>query len=137
MTKISFGSLPKFVCDCIPVPISLTCVGGTHAAVKITTIIAAVFAACSSGAALTGCASKSLPPRALPAQVKITREQAQQTALAQAPGGRVRQTELDDDQGELIWAFDIVTPGSTNLTEITVDAVTGGVISVATETPDH
>lgn len=88
--------------------------------------------------ALAGCASSQLQPVALPAQARITRSQAAQTALAQAPRGVIKDAELENDDGNLIWSFDIATPGSKTLTEINVDAVTGYVVSIATETPeDH
>jgi len=81
---------------------------------------------------LAGCATTP-QAAALRAQPRISREQAARAALAQAPGGRIREAELDQESGKLIWWFDITTPGSKNLTEVNVDAITGGVISVATE----
>lgn len=80
---------------------------------------------------LAGCATPQ--DAALLAQPRISREQAARAALAQAPGGRIREAELAQESGKLIWWFDITTPGSKNLTEVNVDAFTGGVISVATE----
>jgi uncharacterized membrane protein YkoI len=81
-----------------------------------------------------GCASDRQAQAALRAQARVSQAQAEQTALTHAPGGAIKQSELENDNGKLIWWFDIVTPGSKNVTEVSVDAMTGGVISVATET---
>ena len=83
---------------------------------------------------VAGCASDRQAQAALRAQARISQAQAEQTALTQAPGGAIKQGELEDDNGKLVWWFDIVTPGSKHVTEVSVDALTGGVISVATET---
>ena len=85
----------------------------------------------------TGCATEQKEQAALLAQVKVSREQAEQAALTKVPDGTIKYAELESDNGELIWSFDVATPGSRNVTEVNVDAVTGGVISVATETPEQ
>jgi hypothetical protein len=36
----------------------------------------------------------------------------------------------------LIWSFDIATPGSKNITEVAVNAVTGKIVAVDIETPE-
>jgi uncharacterized membrane protein YkoI len=84
-----------------------------------------------------GCATEKQEQAKLQAQAKISREQAQQTALAKVPGGTVSEAELEKEKGKLIWSFDIATPGSKNITEIAVDAITGDVVSVETETPEQ
>lgn len=99
-------------------------------------IIAGGLAAAIAAMSLTGCASERKEQARLQAQAKIGRQQAEQAALAKAPGGTIKEGELENDDGKLIWWFDLVTPGSKDLTEISVDAMTGGVISVATERPE-
>ena len=84
---------------------------------------------------VSGCASEKSEPAEMRAQAKISREQAQQTALARVPGGSVKDAELEKEKGLLIWSFDIATPDSKNITEIAVNAVTGGVVSLEHETP--
>jgi uncharacterized membrane protein YkoI len=69
----------------------------------------------------------------LQAQAKISKEQAQQTALAKMPGGTVKEGELEKEKGKLIWSFDLTTPGSKGITEVNVDALTGDVVSVEKE----
>lgn len=97
----------------------------------------AVLALGCAALALAGCASDQSAQAALLAQVKINREAAEQAALAKTPGGRIKEAELDNDQGKLVWWFDIATPGAKDVTEVNVDALTGGVISVTTEIPEQ
>jgi len=73
----------------------------------------------------------------LQAQARISKDQAQQTALAKAPGGTVKEGELEKEKGRLIWSFDITTPDSKDITEVGVDAITGDVVSVEKETPEQ
>jgi uncharacterized membrane protein YkoI len=73
----------------------------------------------------------------LQAQAKITRADAEKIALAKAPGGTVKGAELENEDGKLVWSFDIVTPGTKDITEVLVDAQTGAVVSVEKESPEH
>lgn len=67
------------------------------------------------------------------AEAKVSRADAQATALAKAPNGVVRESELEKEHGKLVWSFDIATPGTTDITEVNVDATTGQVASVEKE----
>ena len=73
----------------------------------------------------------------LQAEAKVSRAEAERTALAQAPNGTVKEAELEKEKGKLIWSFDIATPGSKDITEVNVDDITGAVISVEKETPEQ
>jgi uncharacterized membrane protein YkoI len=84
-----------------------------------------------------GCATEKQEQAALQAQAKVSKEQAQQTALAKVPGGTVKEGELEKEKGKLIWSFDIATTGSQDITEIAVDAITGEIVSVDKETPEQ
>jgi uncharacterized membrane protein YkoI len=84
---------------------------------------------------LAGCESEQKEQARLAAQAKVSKADAQATALAQAPNGTVKEGELEKEKGRLIWSFDIATPGSKDITEVNVDAITGAVVSVAKETP--
>ena len=90
---------------------------------------------CSALAAvlLAGCAAENQAK--LMAEAKISKETAQQTALARVPNGSVQTGELERENGKLIWSFDIAVPNSKDIQEVAVDAITGGVIAVETETP--
>jgi uncharacterized membrane protein YkoI len=71
---------------------------------------------------------------AIRAQAKITQEEAEKTALAKVPNGKIKAAELQKEHGRLIWSFDISMPESTEITEIQVDANTGKIVSTQVET---
>jgi uncharacterized membrane protein YkoI len=100
-------------------------------------IITGVLAAAIAALGAAGCASEKQEQAELQAQAKISKEQAQQTALAKAPGGTVKEAELEKEKGKVIWSFDIATPDSKDITEVNVDASTGEVVSVEKEKPEH
>lgn len=70
------------------------------------------------------------------AHARIGKAEAEKTALAEAPGGKVKTAELEEENGRWVWSFDIATPGTEDITEVVVDARTGTVVSVGKETPD-
>jgi uncharacterized membrane protein YkoI len=74
-----------------------------------------------------GCAPTQSP--------KVSKSAAEAVALTRAPGGTVKESELEKEHGRLVWSFDIATPGTDVITEVQVDAVTGEVVSVEKETP--
>ena len=86
-------------------------------------------------AGLVGCATEKESEAKLQAQAKVTKTDAERIALAKVPGGTVKEGELEKEKGKLIWSFDIATPGSQDITEVAVDAVTGAVLSIEKETP--
>jgi predicted small secreted protein len=100
----------------------------------------------STSLLLAGVLNSTLPPRAfaatkdenqsaLQAKAKVTEAQARNTALAKVPNGKIKEGELEEENGRLVWSFDITVSGSKNTTEVQVDANTGEVVSVASETP--
>ena len=86
-------------------------------------------------AGLIGCATEKEEQAKLAAQAKIGRADAERTALTKAPGGTIKEGELEKEKGKLIWSFDITTPGTQDVMEVGVDAITGEVVSVEKETP--
>ena len=84
---------------------------------------------------LTACVSEKYEQAQFVAQAKVSRAEAEKTALTQAPNGTVKEAELEKEKGRLIWSFDIATPGSQDITEVAVDAITGAIVSVEKETP--
>jgi len=72
----------------------------------------------------------------LQAEAKISKEDATRTALAQVPNGTVKESELEKEKGKLIWSFDVATPDSKEIKEVAVDAMTGQVVSVETESSE-
>jgi uncharacterized membrane protein YkoI len=64
-------------------------------------------------------------------EAKITKEQAQATALKRAPGN-VESAELEREHKRLVWSFDIRNSKGT-ITEVQVSAITGRVVRVEHE----
>lgn len=62
-------------------------------------------------------------------QSKVTEAQARSIALAEVVNGTVKSSELEKENGKLIWSFDIATPKTGNITEVQVDAKTGKIVS--------
>lgn len=89
---------------------------------------------------LAGCASEKseqTKQARLEARAKIARTDAEKTALAQVPGGTVKEGEIEKEHGKLIWSLDLTTPDSKDITEVNVDAITGAVVSVEKEAPEQ
>ena len=68
-------------------------------------------------------------------QAHVTKHQAKKIALARVKGGTIKSTELEKENGVLIWSFDIARPGRKDVTEVWVDATTGKITAVDVETP--
>jgi uncharacterized membrane protein YkoI len=90
---------------------------------------------------LAGCASeenekaeKNAHKQAkLMAEAKVSKDDAEKTALAKVPNGTIKESELEKEDGKLQWSFDVATPDSKDITEVNVDAITGDVISADKE----
>jgi uncharacterized membrane protein YkoI len=81
-------------------------------------------------------AAQAQPSQAhLMKEANVTKSQAEKIALAKVPGGIIKSAELERERGILIWSFDIAKAGAKNITEVQVDAKTGKIASVQTETP--
>ena len=71
-------------------------------------------------------------------QAKVSKSEAQKTALAEVKkrglqSAKIKEAELEQEKGALVWSFDIATKGTKDITEVQVDAKTGAVVSVKTE----
>ncbi len=113
--------------------------GCTRMNMKIKMIICAALTA----SLLVGCESekcemkdKEAKQEKLMAQAKVSKDDAQKTALAKVPNGTIKEAELEKEHGKLQWSFDIATPDTKDITEVNVDALTGEVISMDKEKPD-
>jgi hypothetical protein len=104
---------------------------------KIKNLVCATWSAALLAGGLMACATEKEKGEAAPleAQAKVSRADAQYTALAKVPGGTIKEGELEREKGKLIWSFDIATPGSKDITEVQVDAVSGAIVAVDKETP--
>ncbi|MEO7997577.1 MAG: PepSY domain-containing protein [Gemmatimonadaceae bacterium] len=64
----------------------------------------------------------------------IKSEVATASALAKVPGGKIQSAEIEEEDGKLIYSFDIKVTGKSGIEEVAVDAKTGAV-TVEHETP--
>ena len=102
---------------------------------RLTTIICSIATAGLLAAGLTACVTEKQEQVKLEAKAKISKANAEQIALAKVPGGTIKEGGIEEENGKLIYSFDITTPGSKDITEVQVDAQTGEVVAVDTETP--
>src|SRR6185503_3243107 len=98
---------------------------------KSFTVALALCAATAAGAQT----KKPESQAALRKEAKITSAKARATALKEVPNGRVQSSELERENGKLIYSFDIKVPGKSGVEEVNVDAVTGAMIAHEHETP--
>ena len=85
---------------------------------------------------LAGCATAEQREAKLSAQAKVSRADAERTALTKVPGGTIKEGELEKEHGKLIWSFDIAKAGTADITEVQVSAVTGEIVSVENESAE-
>jgi uncharacterized membrane protein YkoI len=74
-------------------------------------------------------------PDSLLSQVKISEDSARAIALHQVRGGRIQALELENENGTLVYSWDIKVPGKSGITEVQISAINGKV--VATEHENH
>ena len=74
-------------------------------------------------------------PAQLKAEAKVSEADAKKTALAQVPGGWVKEGGLEREDGKLLYSFDIASKGKSGIDEVQIDAITGAVLSNKHETP--
>lgn len=98
---------------------------------KYATRIAAFTLAASIVTAGSAFAQKAKPESqaALMREAKITKKAATATALGQVPGATVKSSEIERENGKLIYSFDLKVKGKSGIEEINVDALTGAVIA--------
>ena len=66
---------------------------------------------------------------------KVTKDQAQATAMAKFPNSEVKEAELEVEHGCLIWSFDLKVMGKDGVQEVEVDAGNGKILSSQYESP--
>jgi uncharacterized membrane protein YkoI len=87
-----------------------------------------------STAALASATCKPTSP-GLATKAKITCEQAQKSALAKVPNGKVVSSELEEENGHLLYSFDVRQPHKSGIEEVQIDAVSGELLGVEHEGP--
>lgn len=68
-------------------------------------------------------------------EAKIEEKEARKTALKRIPNGKVQEEELEQENGRLIYSYDIKVPGKSGIEEVNVDAKTGEIVSQSHENP--
>ncbi len=103
---------------------------------KISNVVFASLVVVLLSIGLVACASPKAKQARLEAKAKVARVEAEKTALAKVnlPGSAIAEGEIEEENGKLVWSFDVTTPGTKDITEVQVDAMTGDVVSVAMET---
>lgn len=95
--------------------------------------------ACTALVASRGSAQAPKPIKeekpGLLAKAKVTAEAARATALARVKGGAIKDEELEEEDGKLVFSFDIKIAGKSGIEEVLVDAATGAIVSVEHESP--
>lgn len=69
------------------------------------------------------------------AKAVVKTDSATALALAAVPGGRVVSAEIENEDGALIYSFDIRVTGKPGIDEVHIDARTGRVLKKEHETP--
>ena len=77
----------------------------------------------------------ALDEAALMKKAKVSKTDAEKTALAKVPNGSIKSAEIEREHGKLIWSFDIAKPGTKDITEIQVDAISGKIVRTQIENP--
>lgn len=85
---------------------------------------ACVVMSCGAGQAIAG------------DQAKVAREDAERIALTRVPGGTIKEGELETEHGKLVWSFEIAQRTSPEVIEVQVDAMTGEVVAMESDTDD-
>lgn len=68
-------------------------------------------------------------------QAKVAAAQAASTALSKVAKGMVESSELGSEKGKLDQSFDISQPSARDVTEIQINAITGKIVSLKTQSP--
>ena len=74
-------------------------------------------------------------PAKLSKQAKISEDSAAVIARAKVPKGTIQSVELEEENGKLIYSYDIKVPGKSGIEEVNISAVDGSVIGVEHESP--
>jgi uncharacterized membrane protein YkoI len=73
---------------------------------------------------------------ALLSRAAVSMEAAQHTALAAYPGARVDESEIEEENGRLIYSFELAVRGQSGLVDVEVDAMTGELLPAEVDDED-
>lgn len=69
------------------------------------------------------------------ARARISVKAARKTAIDRVEGGSIKDEEIEEEDGRLVFSFDIKVPGKSGIEEVLVDARTGAIVSAKHESP--
>src|SRR3954471_11204428 len=138
-------------CTSTPMEGSMFKVIALAVAIAATTSVAGAQAASTSakstvktGSVKTGVkasATKRLSARKVESQAtlqkeaKISEATARATALKEVPNGTVKSSELERENGKLIYSYDIAVAGKSGIQEVNINAIDGSVVAKVHESP--
>jgi len=96
-------------------------------------VAAALLAGCCTDKGEAKHHNKEARQAKLAAEARVSKDDAEKTALGKVPNGAIQEAEIEKEHGKLIWSFDVATPDTKDITEVNVDAITGDVVSVEKE----
>lgn len=102
---------------------------------RTTFTVAAVALLVTAPTAFSQSTYKKDLPDALVKKAKVTEETAAKTALGRVPKGSIDAVELEEENGKLIYSYDIKTAGKSGIDEVNVSAITGKIVAFAHESP--
>ncbi len=70
------------------------------------------------------------------ARAAVTPDQARAKALAAVPGGRITEAEIEEENGRLIYSFELAVEGQDGVTDVEIDAITGEVLAADQDEAD-
>jgi uncharacterized membrane protein YkoI len=68
-------------------------------------------------------------------EAKISMDQAKEIALKHVKNGKIESSELERENGKLIYSFDIREAARKDVTEVNVDAMNGKIVAIEHESP--
>jgi uncharacterized membrane protein YkoI len=92
-------------------------------------LIAALLVAGAARAAAADADCKEERP-GLAAKARVSCSEARKTALARVGTSEVKDAELEEEGGKLVYSFDLAVRGKPGIEEVQVDAVSGKIVSV-------
>ena len=79
---------------------------------------------------ILGCAASQ---STLLKEATVTQHQAEKIALDKVPQGQIKESELEQKKGKLVWSIEVVVPGTEKETKFKIDAKTGEILSFKQE----
>jgi len=94
------------------------------------------FALLAAVPVLAGTAAKVKEEKpGLLAKATVKVEDARKAALAKVPKGQITAEEIEEEDGRLVFSFELKVKGRRGVEEVNVDAKSGAVVSVEHESP--